>query len=180
MTEHAKLLPLSDTLAATSGDPLVAEVMNAKHPTLTGRALLRWQARSGVQETWVAALRGLSIRTGDRVLVIQPSNWDEPLIVGVIDGFARRPRPSREHAATIDLLPDQAVCVRDGQGRPLVEVAQAETGVELRLLSERTAFELDGELAIAAKSVNIRAREGEAKLTASDDVVIEGENVHLN
>jgi hypothetical protein len=185
MKHTAKLIaiPIPDDApasASTAGSSFVVECTNAEHPTLTGRVEVRWGAGDCQHARWLPALRGLAIRTGDRLLVATPANWDEPIVVGVIDGFARRPAPSREHKATLDLLPDESVCIRSASGAPLLELATGERGAEIRLLEPDLALEIDGHLAIGAKQITLRAREGEARIEACDDVVVRGENIHLN
>jgi hypothetical protein len=180
MTQEAKLIAIPDPVASPSTGPLVVECIDARHPTLTGRVQVRWRVDGQETTCWLPTLRGLAVRTGDRVLVSHPRNWDEAIVVGVIDGFARRPRPSREHAATLDLLADEAVCIRSETGAPLLELTSSERGVEITLLQPDVSLEVDGKLAIGAKQITLTAREGEARIEATDDVVVEGENIHLN
>lgn len=182
MNRNAKLIaiPAPVSLATDRHAPLVAECLNAEHPTLTGRVEVRWATNGVEQVRWLATLRDLSIRAGDRVLVTAPSNWEEPIIIGVIDGFARRPCPSKHHRETLDLQPDEAVCIRTASGKPLLELTTSDRGAEIRLLEPNAKLEVDGHLAIGAKQITLTAREGEARIEASDDVIVRGENVHLN
>lgn len=159
---------------------MVGECVDERHPTLVGRVQVRVRARGGSELWWVATLRGLAVREGDRVLIVQPANWDEPIVTGVIDGFSRRQRPSREHAATLDLRPDEAVCIRSSRGEGLIELTSTERGAEIRLMQPDVALEIDGKLEIGAKQITLRAREGEARIEASDDVIVDGETIHLN
>ncbi len=120
------------------------------------------------------------MREGDRVLVQRATNWPEPIIVSVIDGFARRPEVVKSAAAAITLLADEVVRIADGNGAPIVEIAREESGPVIRLLEPDLSLELAGKLRIAAKSLELIAREGEARISASDDVVVRGENIQLN
>jgi hypothetical protein len=184
MTHSAKLLPVPTPEPETSSPigprSFVVECLTATHPTLTGRVEVRFTGDAGERVRWLATLRGLSIRAGDRLLAVTPCNWDDAIVVGVVDGFGRRPSPENQHAATLDLLPDEAVCIRSAGGRPLFELTAGERGAEIRLLEPDAALEVDGHLAIGAKRITLTAREGEARIEASDDVVVRGENVHLN
>jgi hypothetical protein len=184
MTHPAKLLPVPtsepETSSRTGPRSFVVECLAATHATLTGRVEVRFTDQGIERVRWLATLRGLSIRAGDRLLAVTPCNWDDAIVVGVVDGFGRRPPPEKEHAATLDLLPDEAVCIRSAGGKPLLELTAGERGAEIRLLEPDAALEVDGHLAIGAKRITLTAREGETRIEASDDVVVRGENVHLN
>jgi hypothetical protein len=50
----------------------------------------------------------------------------------------------------------------------------------VRLLEPHVALELDGALAVSAAAIELRARAGEVRVEASDDVVVRGETIELN
>ncbi|HVY48254.1 MAG TPA: hypothetical protein VHB21_20345 [Minicystis sp.] len=160
--------------------PFVAEVVTAQHPTLVGRVLVRWElARGGTCERWLPALQGLAVRAADRVLVTKPSNWAEPIVTGVVDGFARRPELERG-GPTVPLLPDERLRVVDARGTALVDVVPTPDGPVVRIANPEVALELEGELRVSARAIHLVARDGEAKITAAEDVVVRGETIHLN
>lgn len=161
-------------------DTVVGEVTGTCHPTLTGRARVRWDGAGGPCEAWLPALHGLAIRAGDRVLVTQPLRWPEPIVVGVIDGFARRPDPPRAPAAAVALQRDEALRVTDIDGNPLVDIHASDAGPVVRLLQADVDLVLPGELRVDAKRIALVAREGEVKIKASDDVIVQGETINLN
>jgi hypothetical protein len=180
-----------EELAAMAPDPsaspgptamaaLVGDCIDATHPTLTGRALIRWTGPTGPRELWLAALHGLAVRRGDRVLISQPANWPEPIVTGVIDGFARRPELPRSPGPTIALQKDESVRVTGIDGEPLCEIHASDRGPVVRLLAADVNLVLPGELRVDAKAIALVAREGEVRLEASDDVVVKGEMVKLN
>lgn len=167
--------------AAPGEAPVVGECLDARHPTLLGRYLVRYPEPDGRPvERWLASLYGLPVRAHDRVLLIQPGNWPEPLVVGVIDGFAIRPEPPAVAAASLELKPDEVVRVVGARGEPLVEVRRNEAGPVVRLLTGDVQLELPGKLALSAKSIDLRATLGGVNITATDDVIVRGESVHLN
>jgi len=161
------------------GDTIVGECIDARHPTLVGRVLVRWADGALLQERWMPTLHALAIREGDRLVINQPSNFPEPVVMGVLDGFAMRPEAPREEAARIELKSDEAVRITTQEGAPLVEVFASEQGPVVRLLAPDVDLELPGALRIAAKSIDLAAR-GEVKIKASDDVVVQGETISLN
>lgn len=164
-----------------SNGPLVGQVMDTEHPTLRGRVLVRMATPSGdTDERWLPTLQGLAVRELDRVLVTQPTNWPEPVVTGVIDGFARRPEIRRDSKAALELLGDESVRVLSHDGSELVEVFQGEEGPVVRLLQADVNLELEGRLRISAKSLLFEARVGEARIEAKEDVVLRGEGVRLN
>ena len=142
---------------------------------------MRWQDLEGQTfEKWLPALQSLPVRVADRVLMVLAANWPEPVVTGVIDGFARRPEPERDTAARIELERDEAVRIRSASGEDLVEVFEEETGPVVRLLRDEIDLDLSGKLRVRAKSIELTAKEGQARIEASDDVIVQGETVHLN
>lgn len=162
-------------------ETIVAMCIDATHPSLAGRVLVRWSGPGGSKTSaWIPTLHGLAVREGDRVLITQPSNAPEPVVLGVVDGFAARPEPARTTAASVELHRDEAVRVAAADGTPLVELFQGDGGPVVRFLTQDVSVELPGSLRLSAKSVELVAREGELKMTARDDVVVEGETINLN
>ncbi len=174
-----KLARLPVPAPRPADESVVADCLDTAHPTLAGRVLARWNDGAGAHEAWLPVLRSVAPREGDRLLVARPANWSEPIVVGVVDGFARRPELVKP-AATLSLRADEVVRIADDHGAALVEIAQGEGGPVVRLLQPDVNLELAGELRISAKSVELVARAGEARISASDDVVVRGENVQLN
>jgi len=159
---------------------VVGECSEACHPTLYGRVLVRWDALGASLERWLPTLHAMPVRAGDRVLLAQPSNWSEPVVTGVLDGFAQRPSVARSEAARITLEPDETVRVASADGTPLLEVYRSEAGPTVRLLSDDIHLDLPGALRIEAKSVQLIARQGGLRLSATDDVVLSGETINFN
>jgi hypothetical protein len=160
---------------------LVAECTDDQHPSLHGRVQVRWTDATGVAHTlWVPALSRLAIRKADRVLMIVPDNWPEPLVVGVVDGFERRTEVPPVAAATVILKLDEALTVRDSNGREVLEITPSENGPNLKLLHPNVNLELPGNLSLKADKVELTARAGPVIIKASDDVVCQGEMIRLN
>ena len=101
-------------------------------------------------------------------------------MVGVVDGLALRTEPPKRSSHVVELKDDEALTVLDQRGRPLFELRGGAAGPTLACLSENLSVAVDGELHLEGRRVSIRAREGEAHIEASDDVVVEGEHIHLN
>lgn len=164
-----------------STESLVGEVVDARHPSLRGRVRVRWQDLEGQTfEKWLPTLQGLPVRVHDRVLMLRASNWPEYVVNGVLDGFARRPEVERGTAAQLEMKRDEAVRITSAEGEPLVEVFQDESGPVVRFLSEDVNLDIQGKMRISAKSIELEATEGQARIKASDDVVVKGETIHLN
>jgi hypothetical protein len=179
--EELDLLALEPSPPALKGgEALVARCLSLAHPVLHGRVLCELTTAEGVRELWAPALRGLAIREGDHVLLSQPSNWLEPLVVGVVDGHARRPEAARAPAARLALARDETLVVEGAEGQPLVELRQAEEGPVVRLLQHDVHLELEGALRVSARSIALAARAGEARIEATSDVVVSGEAIRLN
>lgn len=185
--EDARIEAILDAAAPApwmpTGRPetLVGEVVDTKHPSLFGRVRVRWVDLEGQTfEKWLPTLQGLPVRTQDRVLLTRASNWPEHVVTGVIDGFAARPAVARDTKATLELLRDEAVRVEASDGTPLLEVFQGDEGPVVRLLKDDVDLELPGSLRVRAESIEIEATRGQARIKASDDVVVKGEVIHLN
>lgn len=170
----------SETPAAPAG-PLVGEVLEAEHPTLQGRARVRWSDDRGEkEEAWLPCLQGLTVRARDRVLVQRASNWPEAIVVGVLDGFARRPEAPVREAARLRLRADETLTVSGEDEQPLLELRQEAQGTRVRLLREDVDVEMPGRLRLAARELELRARSGDVRIRASDDVRVDGEAIRLN
>jgi hypothetical protein len=163
------------------GEPFVVDCMDARHPTLQGRALVRWEApgRDAV-EAWVPTLHGLAMRKGDRLLLQTPFGASEPIAIGVIDGFLPRPEPARVVGTQLELKQDEVFQVRTQDGQPLVEIVRDAAGPVVRLLQADTRLELQGKLSITAAELEFKASKGQVRIEASDDVNLIGELIHLN
>lgn len=161
--------------------PVIGECLDDRHPVLLGRYLVRYPSPDGGDaERWLAGLHGLAMRIGDRVLLVQAGNWPEPIVAGVVDGFAHRPDAHTMDAATVSLKSDEIIRVESERGIGLVEVRQGETGPVVRFLTDDVQLEVPGKLGISAKSLDFRATLGGAAIAATDDVTIRGETVKLN
>lgn len=167
--------------ATSVADSLVGEVLDARHPVLQGRVQVRWQAAGAdVQTAWLPCLQGITVRRRDRVLLQQAANWPDLLVVGVVDGFAQRPRGETVEAARLQLLADETLTVTAADEQPLLEIQQSETGTRIRLLREDIDIELPGRLQLSARQLDLQATGGSVTIAASDDVKVSGEVIRLN
>ena len=157
---------------------LVGLCVDDRHPTLAGRVQVRITDGDGERSVWVATLAHLPVRCEDRVLLLQPGNWPEPVVVGVIDGL--RARAAETHpAAALTLRGDETLEIRDQNGAPLLAIAPTPDGPVLRLARADQRLEIDGRLVFAAAAIDFVAR-GEVSVSAGGDVVVTGEEIKLN
>ena len=168
-------------LSAPLAVPLVGECVDDTHPVLMGRARVRFtHDRDRTEEQWLPCLHGVTVRKGDRVMLQQPANYAEPLVVGVMDGFTQRPETPRKQGPTVPLRVDESVRVRGESGEDLLEIFQEEGGPVVRLLDPNLCLDLPGDLRIRAASIRLDAKQGGVEINASDDVDIQGEMINLN
>lgn len=125
-------------------------------------------------------LRALALREGDRVMVALLSNFDEPVVVGVLDGFTPRPEPRVTASHVIELKADERLRVHASDGTALIEIEPTAQGPVVNLLSSDLALRVPGTLTLDAEAIELRARRGPVGITASDDVEINGELIRLN
>lgn len=131
-------------------------------------------------EAWLPVLRGVTVRRRDRVLLVHPDGWDEPVVVGVVDGFRRRDDVPVEGGPALELRRDEALTIRDAEGTPILRVRDLGEGPEIQLLSEASKIRLPGALDLSASEITLEARDGEVRIRANDDVVVRGEVIKLN
>jgi hypothetical protein len=159
----------------------VGDCIDTRHPTLKGRVRIRWKDNEDLtREKWLPCLHGLTIRQADRVLVEQPSNWPEPIVIGVVDGFATRPEYRHVPGPSVVLEKDESLRVYSSDGQPMLEIYQEKRGPVVRLLTDDMNLDLKGRLKIDARSIEIAAKQGGIKIVATDDVVVQGEMIKMN
>lgn len=179
---------LLDELVASPGatrspapEALIGECIDARHPTLVGRGLIRWKDGQGVEESrWLPTLSGVVLREGDRVVLTQPTNFDEPIVMGVLDGFVPRPEPDAPRGPSIALERDETLRVTTSEGVALLEIHQEDSGPVVRIVAKGLDLELPGKLRLSADAIEIEARKGPVNVRASDDVIVRGEVIKLN
>jgi hypothetical protein len=173
--------PLSrTTLEEAAPACLIGECIDARHPSLQGRVLVKFTLAGHEHERWVAKFQGLPVRVADRVLMLRPGNAQEWIVTGVVDGFATRPQPELSERARIELQRDEAVKVVSSEGTPLIEISQTDAGPVVRVLEPDVRVEFAGKLSLRAEDIELEATQGEVSLKASADVVVRGETVRLN
>jgi hypothetical protein len=168
-------------ISTTTGS-WIAEVIDDRHPDLIGRVEVRWRDVDHGRDVslWVPTTSGLPVRRGDRVMLQQPENWPEPLVVAVIDGYARRSKRELRSTARIELRRDESVEILGHRGAPLLAIHEGESGPVLRILSADMAIDVPGHLRVSAQSLELQATDGSAEIEAEDDVIVRGESIHLN
>lgn len=185
----ARLLDrLVDDLADTRGRPptvgapvtAVGLCLDDRHPTLPGRVQVRIESRGETTQAWIPSLAHVVVRTGDRVLVQVVDNWPEPIVIGVLDGYAPIERAPAREASSLSLRPDECVTIRDDRDRPLLEVRCGPQGPELRLAQPDIALEVPGRLSMRAGAITLESTAGDIEIDATGDVRVRGELIELN
>jgi hypothetical protein len=180
-TEELAPSPLDDL--EPSFDVAASEVavcVDDTHPVMAGRVRCKFERPSGPELHWIPCLLSVRPRVGDRVLVQRAVGLSRGVVAGVIDGYRPRldPEPRASHVRAI--REDEAIRIEADDGTPLVEVRTTATGPVVRVLTRDVAIETPGKLAITADAIELRARQGGVKVAASEDVVVTGEEIHLN
>jgi hypothetical protein len=170
----------SDDRPAGPPECLLGRCARDRHPTLQGRVEVTWEHEGREETAWLPVLQSVTVRTGDRVLVQRVANWREPVVTGVVDGFARRPDPAKRVAAALDLEADEVMEIRGPDGTPLAELRAGPEGPVLQVVSDDLDLDVPGRLHLRAGALHLEAREGSVEIRAGDDVVVKGEVIHLN
>lgn len=192
MTDTGATAPLDELLERERRAPLGAEspvqtpfvgyCVSARHPELRGRALIRWTARGNgdPEEHWLPCLRSLELREGDSVMVAPLSNFDDPVVIGVLDGLEVRPEAPGTSSHSLLLGAADRLRVHAADGTPLVEISPAPDGPVIHLLSSGLALRVPGKFALDADRIELRAQDGPVVINASRDVEVNGERIRLN
>ena len=159
-----------------SENSAIGVCIDAHHPVLGGRIRIRTEAG----ERWLPTLHGATFRRNDRVLIQHVSNSDEPIVIGVVDGFKKRPALPRESGPTLTLENDESVKVVAANGQRLLEVFQSDGGPVVKILNRDTRVRLPGRLSLSAASISLKAEQGGVSISATDDVEVRGEEIRLN
>jgi hypothetical protein len=165
----------------TDPGPWVGACVDVSHPHLRGRVRVRWEDAQGAAQTqWLPCLASLAVRVGDRVLIAAPTNFDEPVVMGVLDGFSPRPEAPSRVGASLALQNDERLAVTDAEGNSLVEVRIGAEGPVVRVLHAATTLDLPGRLTVRADAIELGARSGEVRIDARGDVRVNGDTIRLN
>jgi hypothetical protein len=162
------------------GASLVGVCIDDRHPHLHGRVRVHWKLRDAPGEAWLPKLQHVPVRRGDQVLLTQPANGAEPIVVGVVDGFAQRDAPAARAVASLELQADEVVRIDDAHGRPLLELRADESGPVVKLVRAGLSLEIEGKLAFRADAILLEAKSGAVEIHAADDVCVKGEVINLN
>lgn len=62
---------------------LVGECLEGEREGQPGKVLVFYPGANGRdQKRWLSTLRGVSVRAGDHVVLLQPGNWPYPVVAG--------------------------------------------------------------------------------------------------
>jgi hypothetical protein len=177
-TESACLPELDPTFEVQAAE--LAVCIDERHPVMAGRVRCRFERSWGGIEHWLPCLATVRPRNGDRVMVMRVDGLPLGVVAGVVEGFRERVAPDPRAAHVRRVRPDEVVRIEADDGTPLVEVAAGEHGPVIRLMKDDLEIETPGALKLTAGSIELRARQGEVRVAATDDVVVTGEQIHLN
>ena len=64
----------------------VGEIRETAAANSAGRVLVRWvEEKDLVQERWLAVVRGVELKQGDKVLLQRPTNWPDWVVMGALE-----------------------------------------------------------------------------------------------
>lgn len=157
--------------------PRIGRCVATEHPSLPGRVRVQVGEET---PRWMPTMRGLRVRAHDRVLVTQPQNWPEPVVVGVVDGLL--PTDARSTpVAELQLAPNESLRIVNARREAILELSTDDDGrPQLALVHPDLELSTPGELRLSASTVSIHASRGDVCVDANHDVVVTGEVVHLN
>ena len=145
--ESERPAPSARSEADTTSSNLMGVCFGGEHPTLPGRARIRWIGTDGGErEAWLPQLQGVRARPGDRVLLATPGNHDEAIVAGILDGLGPTVlAPAAEAGPLLRLAEDEALRIAGPDGQPILEVRPSATGPEVRLFTNARSPHLPGQ-----------------------------------
>lgn len=159
----------------------VGECLDDHHPAIEGRFLVVYPDIDGCpHERWLGSVQGLRVRRGDRVILLRPGNWPEPVVAGVLCGTEDDAVPPLRSGPTVRLQESDSLQVLGANGEPLVEISWGKAGPAVQLLQSDVEIQSEGHLRISAKTIQLKARQGDVHVEASEDVVVRGDMIRLN
>lgn len=161
--------------------PLVGECLHDVDPVSGHRCLISYRNAAGqLCRQWLARLASAEVQIGDSVLLVQPDNQREAVIVGVLVKGRGPSQRSAKAGPRITLQAEETLSVTTRDGQPLLEVSLTATGPCIRLSDPDVHLELPGELRIDAAAISMQARTGEVRVEAESDVIVKGDVIRLN
>lgn len=169
----------------TTFPTLVGTCVDDYHPEREGFHEVEYVAEDGTSvRGWFAALQHVRPKKGDEVLLSQPRNRVEPIVVGVIgpSESAENDKSGFEVRANnvVVLRGDEPIQVVTHDGRKLVEIGKSLNGPTIRICQRDAAINLPGSLSISAGELKLRSHSGDVQIDADREVVIAGDLIRLN
>jgi hypothetical protein len=134
-----------------------------------------------MNDRWLPVLHGIVPQPGDVVLLLQPANMVEPIVVGIIDRLEEPPAATETKPHVEQPAQDAQTVIASAAENLPVEVVREGEEVVLRLGKAELRVDLvTGRLQIAAKWLELLSQTGSVEITSEQDVVIRGNIIHLN
>lgn len=168
--------------AAEGPRSLLGEVIDTHHPDLPGYVFVRWSSGSENYQRWLECVRAVTPRRGDRVLLEQPANWPEALVVATLEppypGTTQAPQC--EASQVIAVPSGRCVRVTDARGNPLVEIQGSSQGPVVRLVGDDVDLQVAGKLRLQAGAIELRGGRGGVDIRTEAETVVRGRFIRLN
>lgn len=170
----------------TTAPTLIGTCVDDSHPELDGFYEVEYLGEGGeCIRSWLVSLRGVRPKLRDSVLLSQPQNHPEPIVIGVIGffgGVEPETKPSfevRENNIVV-LNGNEPIQVVTHDGRKLVEIGKSLNGPTIRICQNDASINLPGSLSISAGELKLQSHTGDVQINADKEVVIEGDLIRLN
>jgi len=180
---HAEQTSAHTQEIESASQALLGEVIDTHHPDVPGLLFVRWIDGNGVStERWLQRMRGAVPKRGDRVLLQQPANWPEKIVMAVLDDGRSGDmiEPSVANGPTIQLATEQCVRIADFNGNDLLEVHTSANGPVVRLMNRNATFEVPGKLRFQADTIEFEGGRGGVDIRTEADTVVRSRYIRLN
>ncbi|MBL4688214.1 MAG: hypothetical protein JKY37_26745 [Nannocystaceae bacterium] len=153
------------------------EVVDDRHPALVGR--IRVHRVGDAAPHWLSTLRGISARIGDRLVTEFVEGHDDPIVIGVVDGYQER-APGPDRTASLELQRDETITIYTRDGTLLLAIRSGEHGPILRLGGRDVCCRRRATSGSKARASRSRQIGNNVSIRSAADVDIQGETIQLN
>jgi len=172
--------------AVASGNSYLGEIIDTHHPDIPGRLFVRWQDENGhEQERWLMYCLSNGLYKGSKVLISQPANWSDCIVVAVLASSQPENRTKAientadQAPARLSIKASETIQVETESGKPLLQITHYDQGAVLRL-GKNINLELPGTFRIDADRIELNSKQGGTDCRSDGEIVCRSPRIRLN
>jgi hypothetical protein len=179
-TKHSQLPPQ---------ETIVGCCLDDAHPEKIRRYQIAFTNQQGFGEKrWLEAVQGVSVKRLDRVLLVRVRHLPEPIILASLGRDDDQKTPEEPKHSDLEVRGNNTVVLHGEtpiqivthEGRKLAEIGKNRHGPCIRVCQKDMKLDLPGKLSLEAGEIELKARKGDVRIEAEQEVIVEGELIRLN